>query len=265
MRGGFGAASVGGGGVNVGRGQVVAATNARIASAGKNYFGRSTGYAETKLADVDAEQERLRAAGQFAKADMARSKMDCVRAQQLENWQNQRSVAQENRASGQGVVYGAPQQSGRFDAQEALTSARGRGAEVEGVEVNQRALAQHLEAMATAPAARLDGLAWAEVTVDGATQQETTEMRAPVGGVDIATIQVKNQVNTFAPYQCRFTADSAPEFSVSPAEGSMNRRSGAPIEVTVRFNPKEYGDAKVGTLVFETEDFKSVYPIIGST
>jgi hypothetical protein len=72
------------------------------------------------------------------------------------------------------VVYGAPQQSGRFDAQEALTSARGRGAEVEGVEVNQRALAQHLEAMATAPAARLDGLAWAEVTVDGATPKDQT-------------------------------------------------------------------------------------------
>ena len=50
-------------------------------------------------------------------------------------------------------------------------------------------------------------------------------MHAPVGGVDVATILVKNQVNTFAPYQCRFTADSAPEFSVSPSEGSMNRRS----------------------------------------
>ena len=32
----------------------------------------------------------------------ARSKMDCVRAQQLENWQNQRNIAQENRASGAG-------------------------------------------------------------------------------------------------------------------------------------------------------------------
>ena len=67
--------------------------------------------------------------------------------------------------------------------------------------------------------------------ITGATQQPTTEMHAPVGGVDVATILVKNQVNTFAPYQCRFTADSAPEFSVSPSEGSMNRRSGAPIEV----------------------------------
>ena len=39
VRGGFGSASVGGGGVNVGRGNVVAATNARQASAGKKYFG----------------------------------------------------------------------------------------------------------------------------------------------------------------------------------------------------------------------------------
>ena len=69
--------------------------------------------------------------------------MDCVRAQQLENWQNQRNIAQENRASGQGVVYGAPQQSGRFDAQEALTN--GRAGDMEGVEMSQRALAQHLE------------------------------------------------------------------------------------------------------------------------
>ena len=27
----------------------------------------------------------------------------------------------------------------------------------------------------------------------------------------------------------------------------MNRRSGEPTEVVVRFNPKEYGEAKVGT------------------
>ena len=51
---------------------------------------------------TNPKQERLRAAGKFAQADLARSKMDCVRAQQLENWQNQRNIAQENRASGAG-------------------------------------------------------------------------------------------------------------------------------------------------------------------
>ena len=47
VRGGFGSASVGGGGVNVGRGNVVAATNARQASAGKNYFGLTLTLART--------------------------------------------------------------------------------------------------------------------------------------------------------------------------------------------------------------------------
>lgn len=71
--------------------------------------------------------------------------------------------------------------------------------------------------------------------------------------------------NTYAPYQCGFTADSPPEFSVSPTEGSMNRRSGDPIEVTVRFQPKASTEGLVGTLVFETEDFKKIYKFIGST
>ncbi len=61
------------------------------------------------------------------------------------------------------------------------------------------------------------------------------------------------------------TPDSPPEFSVSPTEGSMNRRSGDPIEVTVRFNPKAPTEGMVATLVFETEDFKKVYKFIGST
>ena len=47
--------------------------------------------------------------------------------------------------------------------------------------------------------------------------------------------------------RCRFTADTPIEFSVTPTEGSMNRRSGKPTEVVVRFNPKEYGEPKVGT------------------
>lgn len=265
VRGGFGSASVGSGGVNVGRGTVVGATTAKIASAGKNYFGRSTGYADKKLDEIEEKQEALKASGQGAKADLARHQMDCVRAQQLENWHNQRGIAKENRAAGQGVVYGAPQQSGRYDAQEALCSAKGRGGDLEGVELDQRKLANHMDAMRSAPTARLDGESWAEATVVGAVQKETTEMRAPVGGVDVANIHVKNEMNTFAPFRCTFSSDTPLEFSVTPTEGSMNRRSGEPTEVVVRFNPKEYGEAKVGTLIFETEDFKSVYTILGST
>ena len=32
----------------------------------------------------------------------------------------------------------------------------------------------------------------------------------------------------------------------------------------VRYNPKEYGEAKLAALIFETEDFKTVWNFIGS-
>jgi len=252
VRGGMGSAQVGQGGVNVGRGQVKAATDAKIASAGKNYFGRSTGYADKKIAEISEEDRRS-------------GKMDCVRAQQLENWHNQRGIAKENRAQGQGVVFGEKKQSGHYNVQDALSSDAWRQGKQEGVELSQKDLASHLDTLRTAPAARLDGQAWEQVSADDGHVQETIEMKAPSGGVDLHTLLVKNQVNTFAPFQCDFTADSAVEFTVSPTEGSMNRRSGDPIELTVRFNPKGYGEPVVGSLVFETEDFKHVYRVIGST
>ena len=78
----------------VGRGRVVSGdTEARTASAVKNYFGRSTGLAD-KLIDEVSEQ------------DLKLGKMDKVRAQQKENWFNQRAIHASNRAQGQGVVYG---------------------------------------------------------------------------------------------------------------------------------------------------------------
>jgi hypothetical protein len=251
VRGGMGSAEVGEGGMNVGRGQVKSATTSRTASAGKNYFGRSTGYAEKRIAEI-------------SESDLKNHKMDCVRAQQLENWHNQRNIAKENRAQGQGVVFGEKKQAGHYIAREAL--AAGRGASTDGEEISQKDLAKHLESLSTTATERLDGGAWEEVTAeDDEEVTETIELKAPVGGVEIHTLKVKNQFNTFAPYQCKFTADSPIEFSASPNEGSMNRRTGDPIEVTVRFNPKSYGEPVVGKLVFETEDFKNVYKFIGST
>lgn len=231
-RGGMSGATAGGGSIGVGRGKVKSATDSRIASAGKNYFGRSTGYAEKKIAEI-------------SEADLKNHKMDKVRAQQLENWHNQRAVAKENRAMGQGVVFGDG------DA---------------GKEVSQRDLAKHLDDLRTAPAKRLDGEEWSVISEDGAEEIEATfEVNAPVKGISMTEVSVKNMFNTFAPYQCDFTPSSPACFSVSPNEGSMNRRSGDPIVVTVRYSPQEYGPPLTGTLVFETEDFKKVYKFIGST
>jgi hypothetical protein len=45
----------------------------------------------------------------------------------------------------------------------------------------------------------------------------------------------------------------------------MNRRSGEPVEVVVRYTPDAPGVQTVATVVFETEDMKKVYRFIGST
>ena len=70
------------------------------------------------------------------------------------------------------------------------------------MELDQRKLANHMDAMRSAPTARLarararartrtlirlDGESWAEATVEGAVQKETTEMRAPVGATPTPT------------------------------------------------------------------------------
>ena len=68
---------------------------------------------------------------------------------------------------------------------------------------------------------------------------------------------------TFAPYQCGFTDDTPASFSVTPTAGTMNRRSGDPVNVIVRFSPKEYGEPMSATLVFETEDMKQAHKFTG--
>ena len=45
----------------------------------------------------------------------------------------------------------------------------------------------------------------------------------------------------------------------------MNRRSGEPTELVVRFTPSETGRVYESWLVFETEDFKYVYYFNGTT
>lgn len=172
VRGGMGTAEGGGGGsLGVGRGTVKSATESRTASAGKNYFGRTTGYAEKKIAEMTDEQ-------------VYKGQMDCVRAQQLENWHNQRAIAKQNRAMGQGVVFGEkPTQGGSYQAREALSSEAWRMGSQEGVELDQRQLAKHLDDLRNKPAARLDGKEWEELQASDSEEiEETFHLKTAVRG-----------------------------------------------------------------------------------
>jgi len=241
----------------VGRGRVVSGdTEARTASAGKNYFGRSTGLAD-KLIDEVSEQ------------DLKLGKMDKVRAQQKENWFNQRAIHKSNRDMGQGVVFGESQSGrpseGGYVARDALDSQAYRSGAVEN-EISQADLGKHLQNLASLPAERLDGEEWGELVILPTDPiEETFEVRASPRQTHVTIIQVKNDYNTFAPYRCNFAFGSSPAFSVTPNHGTMNRRSGEPVEVIVRYTPDAGGNTYAATLVFETEDMKKVYQFVGST
>lgn len=252
VRGGFGSAAAGGASSHVGRGKVKSATESRVASAGKNYFGRSTGYAEEKMKEVTDESIRS-------------GKLDEVRAQQLENWFNQRAIHESNREQGQGVVFGERNEGGHYIAREALASETWRKGAKEN-EISQRDLANHLDQLRTIPAQRLDGEEWGELVITAADRVEATyEMKTQIRRTIVQDISVKNDYNTFAPYRVLFTADSSPEFEVSPSAGTMNRRSGDPLTLTVRFTPADYGEPRTATLVLETEDMKKIWTFVGST
>lgn len=215
---------------------VEGAVDARTAKAGANYFGRSTGYAEKYLE-------------QFSEDDIKSGKVDSVRAVQMENWANQREMHARKNANRDGELYGE----------------KGRGIADMGV---KEIFSSAKDAFSNAPAERLDGQAWGFLSDEGAVDQGTIEMKVRSGGVAVADIRVFNEVNTFAPYQCGFTADSNSAYSVTPTSGTMERRSKKePIELTIRYSPKEIADSDgtVGQLIFETEDFKYSWWVVGST
>ena len=65
-------------------------------------------------------------------------------------------------------------------------------------------------------------------------------------------------------YEPTFTASTRPRPAASTtAGGPSTSESESPHQV--RYNPKEYGEAKLAALIFETEDFKTVWNFIGST
>jgi len=231
-------------------GSVDAATNARTASAGKNYFGRSTGLAE-KIIDNISED------------DVKNNRVDCVRAQQKENWFNQRAIHKSNREAGQGVVYGDKKEAGHYIAREALE--RQRQGTPDG-EVSQRDLANHMAGLAAAPAERLDGEEWGELILSPADElTEVYEVRSNVGTTHVTEIAVRNDYNTFAPYRVVLMPGSSVDYDISPRHGSMNRRSGEPVNLMVRYTPREYGATNEALIVFETEDMRKIYKFIGST
>ncbi|CAN0184936.1 unnamed protein product [Phaeothamnion confervicola] len=70
---------------------------------------------------------------------------------------------------------------------------------------------------------------------------------------------------TFEPFHTIWLGEDTAGFSVSPAEGTLNRRNGEPIELTVSYKGSGPADNRIATLVVETEEDKFLYTIEGRT
>eukprot|EP00186_Timspurckia_oligopyrenoides_P000794 CAMPEP_0182443982 /NCGR_PEP_ID=MMETSP1172-20130603/2576_1 /TAXON_ID=708627 /ORGANISM="Timspurckia oligopyrenoides, Strain CCMP3278" /LENGTH=360 /DNA_ID=CAMNT_0024639427 /DNA_START=102 /DNA_END=1184 /DNA_ORIENTATION=- len=238
-------------GTNPGERKVESAMNARIASAGANYFGRSTGYAEEKIKQITEE-------------DRKKNRLDEVRAQQLENWHNQRQIHSQRR--GNEGTPAAPWQAAGYQSAAPSWQSPSRGWEPQSSSWDQPSTSSYGVPYGSRLEERLDGQAWGEAVVKPSDRiTETYEIRCNVNSMHVTEISVPNQLNTFLPYRCQFTADSHPAFTASPETGTMERRSGEPVNVVVRFAPIELASNITATLVFETEEFKNVYKFIAST
>lgn len=218
--------------------QVEAAMNARDAKQ-KNYWGRQigTGYAEELLRE-----------GKYVDRPVLR--------QQFENWKNQQALKTATDAS-------VDEQTNFFGTSMADPATDWK--KTRGRPIDQLRTVINVQNFGSSE--RLDGQEWGELTASESDPiEETYELYAVPNSPGVLEIPVLNELSAFAPYRCGFVQPAPKGMTLTPSDGVMEKReSGNPVEMVVRFVPEAYSEPLVGTIVFETEDFKKVYKIIGKT
>jgi hypothetical protein len=184
----------------------------------KNAWGKSTGYAN-ELIDQG---------------------MEATRAQQMENWRNQREVvAERNQHRWLTDDFDNTSKKGEQDWR-TLSSFAGERVQ-DDVNLDQE---------------------FGEVVPGPETG--TIELRGRLNQFAVHEFAIKNPFMGFSDFRARFTGMNNPsEWSVSPTEGSLNGR-GDPTQFTVKFRGQS-PTVSEGYLVVQTEDDKWTYKLIGIT
>jgi hypothetical protein len=89
----------------------------------------------------------------------------------------------------------------------------------------------------------------------------TIEINTRVGGTGYHEFLLKNPYMGFADFRATLTPESGASWTVTPAEGSLSKEA---TQFSVRFTPGSMGVSE-GHLIIETEDFKKVWKLVGST
>lgn len=89
-------------------------------------------------------------------------------------------------------------------------------------------------------------------------------IQSPLHKVSSVSFKLNNHLKSHAEFQAFFTPDSAAEFAVQPQTGSLEPYGKDGTTFLVSFKPTEYGKAKIGTMVIQTEEMQWTYEIRGS-
>merc|ERR1712172_106524 len=101
------------------------------------------------------------------------------------------------------------------------------------------------------------------VTAAAADIEDTIELVGQMNsGYSTHELYLKNPYMGFADFRAAFTAETPPEFTVDPKEGSLRQKENTVF--TVKFKAQKPGTVE-GFLVIETEDFKKTWKVIGRT
>jgi len=182
----------------------------------KNAWGSSTGYAQQMIEEKG---------------------MDVAKAQQLENWHNQREILAKSKA-----------QQAMAESFEVTSDpdADWRALAKFGVERNEEF--------------NLDE-AFGQV-VEGGNIEGTLEFSVRSGGVQVHELAVENEYMGFADFRASLTPDTPDCYTLTPTEGNLQK--GNPTNFVIRYKPNNMGTF-TGALVIETEDFKKTWRLIGTT
>jgi hypothetical protein len=75
--------------------------------------------------------------------------------------------------------------------------------------------------------------------------------------------KLTNQLKAFAEFEAFFTPESNSCFSVMPTQGVLEPFGREGTQFVVTFSPNEYGAAKIGRLIIQTDDMRWIYTIKG--
>jgi len=179
----------------------------------KNAWGKSTGYADTLI-------------------DQG---MEATRAQQMENWRNQREVQREREQH----RWMTDEFDNKPDEDWRSLSSFG-GEQVTDTDIDQE----------------LGQVAPGEITGN-------IELTGRLNQAAVHEFSLKNPFMGFSDFRARFTGMNSPQdWTVEPTEGSLNGR-GDPTQFMVKFRPQN-PQLSEGYLVVETEDDKWTYKLIGT-